>query len=179
MEDKLDDETKTKYDAHQERKVQSRHEKASDKERARKDPKFSASAFDLQAVLTTPCSLIGELYYKRKLCCYNLSFYDLGNGNGSCYLWDETQGKRGSCEVGTCVFMYVNSVASKTSGIEEITLYSDTGGGQNRNQFVASCLVHCLHETPSLKIINQKFLESGHSEMECDSIHSSIEHAKN
>lgn len=76
----------------------------------------------------TPCSLIGELYYKRKLCCYNLSFYELGNGNGTCYLWDETQGKRGSCEVGTCVYLYVTSGASDTSVIEEVTLYSDTCG---------------------------------------------------
>jgi hypothetical protein len=55
----------------------------------------------------TPCSSIGELYYKRKLCCYNnyLSIYELGNGNGTCHLWDETQGKRGSCEVGTCVYV--------------------------------------------------------------------------
>jgi hypothetical protein len=51
------------------------------KKRAKKDPKSSVSAFDLQAVLTTPCTLIGKVYYKRKLCSYNMSFYELGNGN--------------------------------------------------------------------------------------------------
>lgn len=137
--------------------------KSADKERAKKDP--------TRLYRQTPCSLIGELYYKRKMCCYNLSFYELGNGNGTCYLWDETRGKRGSCEVGTCVYMYVTSDASKTSVIEEVTLYSDTCGGQNRNQFVASCVLYIPHN----KCINHNFT---HSEMECDFIHASIEHAK-
>jgi hypothetical protein len=129
--------------------------KSADKERAKKDPKFFVSAFDLQAVLTTLCSLIGELYYERKLCGYNLSFYELGNGNGTCYLWDETQGKRGSCIVGTYVYLYVTSVVCKTSCIEEVTLYSDTCGGQNRNHFV----VHCVQHIPHIKCINHRFLE--------------------
>jgi hypothetical protein len=53
-----------------------------------------------------------------------------------------------------------------TSGIEGVTLYSETCGGQNRNQFVVSCLVHCLQEISHLYIIKKKFLENGHSEME-------------
>jgi hypothetical protein len=87
-------------------------------------------------------------------------------------------GKRGSCEVGTFVYLYVTSVASKTSGIEEVTLYSNACGGQNCNQFVASCLVRCVQAIPHIKYINHKFLESGHLEMECNSVHASIEHAK-
>jgi hypothetical protein len=41
-------------------------EKSAYKERANKDQKFSVSSFDLQAVLTTPCSLIGELLILQK-----------------------------------------------------------------------------------------------------------------
>ena len=143
----LDIETETNYQEHQNRKQLSRQEKENDKKKAKTDPRYNVTAFDLQAVLTTPCSLIGELYYKRKLCCYNLSCYDLGNKNGTCYIWDEMQGKRGSSEVSTCLFLHLNSIVNKTSGVEEVTLYSDTCGGQNRNQYVASCLVHCSHPT--------------------------------
>jgi hypothetical protein len=64
IEDRLDEATKAKYQAHQERKNSARVEKSADKDRTKKDPKFSVSAFDIQAVLITSYSLIGELYYK-------------------------------------------------------------------------------------------------------------------
>jgi hypothetical protein len=82
-------------------------------------------------------------------------------------------GKPGSCKVGTFVYLYVTSVASKTSGIAEVALYSNACGGQNCNQFAASCLVHCVQDI-DLPHINyhdyckkHKFLEIGHPEMEC------------
>jgi hypothetical protein len=53
IEDRLDEATKAKYMAHQERKNNARMEKSADKERAKK---IHVSAFDLQAVLTTSCS---------------------------------------------------------------------------------------------------------------------------
>ena len=173
----LDDDLENSYVQHQERKKRAREEKAKDKCRAKSDPTFYAATFDLEAVLTTPCSLVGELYYKRKLSCYNLSFYSLGNGVGTCYLWDETHGNRGSCEVGTCLISHLNSLSNKTSSIKEITLYSDTCGGQNRNQYVAAALLFCIQQN-QLSCINQKFFERGHSNMECDTIHSTVEHAK-
>lgn len=56
-----------------------------------------------------PCSLVSQVYYKRKLSCYNLSFYSLGD-KGTCFLWNETDGERGSCEVATCLHKYVTSL---------------------------------------------------------------------
>ena len=61
---------------------------------AKENHRFHVETFDLQAVLTTPCSLVGDLYYKRKLCVYNLSSYSLGDARATCYVWDETQAKR-------------------------------------------------------------------------------------
>ena len=94
---------KQKFEDHQKRKEASRKETARDKECAQKDKSYHVSTFELEAVLSVPCSLVGELYYKRTLSCYNLSFYNLGTANGTCFLWEETQGGRGSCEVGTCL----------------------------------------------------------------------------
>ncbi|CAG5055758.1 unnamed protein product [Parnassius apollo] len=54
----------------------------------------------------------------------------------------------------------------------------DTCGGQNRNQFVAALLLWAVQKIDHLKVIEQKFLESGHTQMEADSMHSSIEFAK-
>ena len=119
-------------------------EKKKDKERAKSDKSFAAVTFDLEAVLPTPCTMVGDLFYKRCLSTYNLSFYSLGDGKGTCYLWDETNGGRGSSDIGSCILMHINSIAEKSSTICEITYYSDTFGGQNRNQFVASVMLYAL-----------------------------------
>ncbi|CAC5378891.1 unnamed protein product [Mytilus coruscus] len=74
--------------------------------------------------------------------------------------------------------MHINSVAEKNSHLKEITFYSDTCGGQNRNQYVASAMLYALNQHKSIEIINHKFFERGHSEMEADSIHSAVERAK-
>ena len=74
--------------------------------------------------------------------------------------------------------MYISRLTDHTSAIKEITLYSDSCGGQNRNQFVSSALVYAININHKLEIINQKYFERVHSEMEADSMHSAIEQAK-
>ena len=55
-----------------------------------------------------------------------------------------------------------------------MTLYSDTASGQNRNSVISTMFLRAVKQLP-IETINQKFMESGHSEMECDSVHSLIE----
>ena len=55
-------------------------------------------------------------------------------------MWDETNGARGYCEIGSCLLMHINSVSEKNTNVREITYYSDTCSGQNRNQYVSSAL---------------------------------------
>ena len=166
------------YSEHQNLKEAARAEKRADKERAQTDRSFIAATFDLEAVLPTPNSKVGDLYYKRCPSTYNFSLYSLGDKKGICYMWDETNGGRGSCEIGTCILLYINSVAEKCPNVHEISYYSDTCGGQNRNQFVSSALFYALHKHISIQAINHKFFEKGHSEMESDSIHAAVERAK-
>ena len=68
-----------RYNEHQRRKVQGRIERDNDKEIAKKNRNVHVVTFDLEAVLPTPCSLVSQVYYKRKLSCYNLSVYLLGD----------------------------------------------------------------------------------------------------
>ena len=166
------------YSDHQANKQSSRDEKTKDKARAKTDKTFVAATFDLEAVLPTPCSNVGDVYYKRCLSTYNLSFYSLGDQKGTCYIWDETTGGRGASDIGSCILLNINSIAEKNPNVKEITFYSDTCGGQNRNQFVASAFLFALHQHGGIETINHKFFERGHSEMESDSIHSAVEHAK-
>lgn len=165
------------YDAHIQRKEEAKAEKKKDKEKSIADPIHSRSiTYDMQSVLYTPCSKVSTLYYKRKLAVYNFTIYEDAkqSGNGYCYLWAETDGNRGSVEVGSCLMKYLESLPVT---VKEVVMYSDTCGGQNRNQFVAAALLHCTKHLP-IDVIEQKFLESGHTYMEVDSMHAAIEAAK-
>ncbi|KAF3857119.1 hypothetical protein F7725_008978, partial [Dissostichus mawsoni] len=58
-----------------------------------------------------------------------------------------------------------------------VVLYSDTCGGQNRNAGFSAMCLHAVKTLP-ISIIDHKFMESGHSQMECDSVHAAIETAR-
>ena len=74
---------KIKYNEHQQMKMRAREEKKKDKEHAKISKDIFKATSDLQAVLQTPCSIVSQIYYMRKLNCYNLSIYNLGS---ECYL---------------------------------------------------------------------------------------------
>jgi len=131
--------------------------------------------FDLRCVLQIPSSDVSPMYYSRKLCCYNLTIYEGSQPrNAYCYAWNEVNGKRGSIEIGTCLYLYLMNLGNT---VTEVSLFSDTCGGQNRNQNIAALLLYIV-QTTNIEVIEQKFLESGHSVMEYDSMHTAIEHQK-
>jgi hypothetical protein len=161
---------------HTQRNKEAQAEKAADKIKANGSKTFRSITFDLQSVLQVPSSDASLMYYKRKLNCYNLTIYEQASPNNAyCYLWSEIDGKRGSNEIGTCLFQYLKSLPAE---VEEVSMFSDTCGGQNRNQNIAAIVAHAVTALDHLQIIEQKFLEKGHSYMECDSMHASNEHAK-
>ncbi|CAK1588598.1 unnamed protein product [Parnassius mnemosyne] len=165
------------YEDHIKRKQACNTEKAKDKERAEKELNFLSATFDLQAILQIPSTKVGLLYYTRKLTVYNLTLYESALPNEAyCFVWTEVHGKKGSSEVGTILAHYLTNCIPEN--VTEVSLFSDTCGGQNRNQFIAALLLWVINQSKQLQIIEHKFLESGHSYMEADSMHSSIESAK-
>lgn len=162
------------YDAHMANKIMARESKERDKEEAKVNPGLKVFTFDLQSVLATPCSRVSDMYYVRKFATYNSTFYDLATGDGFCFLWNETTGKRGSNEIGTTMFKMLTTLNDQVC---DVILYSDCCGGQNRNRFIAALLMY-MNATLNLKSITMKFLESGHTQMEADSMHSAIESRK-
>lgn len=156
-------------DLHLKRKVMARQER--DKEMSRLDAQYLAFNFDLEAVLSTPKSNAGIIFYKRKLAVYNLTVYNLADSAVSCYIWDESHGRRGANEISTCIFKFINSHSS----VKECSMMSDSCGGQNRNTTFAMMCILLLQSHPTLETLNHKFFETGHSHMECDSVHAKIE----
>ena len=54
-------------------------------------------------------------------------------------------------------------------------MFSDTCGGQNRNQFIAILLLYVVRNHSSIQSLDYIFTVQGHSHMEVDSMHSAIE----
>lgn len=103
----------------------------------------------------------------------NLQFYPVRSGywtSYKLYMWHEGTGSKGASEFATCMWNHLVSLGETN----EVTFYSDTASGQNRNSVVAAMFLRAVEQLP-IGIINQKFMESGHSEMGCDSVHSTIE----
>lgn len=115
-----------------------------DKAWALKEPatkrKLCVANFDLQKVLTTPCTQVSSLYYMSKLSVWNFTIFDLGTKEGLCHVWNETTGCRGANEIASCLGKFIEDKASK--GITEFVFYSDNCGGQNRNKIVFSMYIH-------------------------------------
>lgn len=61
------------------------------------------------------------------------------------------------------------------SHISHVITYSDTRASQNRSQFITSLVIYVVQTFPNIHIIDMKFMESGHSYLEVDSMHATIE----
>lgn len=158
------------YVAHITRKNTAREEKTKDKEET--DKRTAVFTMDVQAVLLCPFLKASALYYRRKLKVHNFTFYNLKSCEGYCYLWDETEGGVNADEFATIVTHFI-STEINLDIVKRVILYSDGCTYQNRNAIMANALLMVSHKTGIT--INQKYLEKGHTQMECDSIHSNIE----
>jgi hypothetical protein len=113
-------ELRTSYEKQIKNKELARDKMASDKEKAKASHNFKSVTFDLQSVLYTPCSEVSHFYYALKFCSYNLTIFDQATKDGHCYFWTETDGKRGSDEIGTALFNYLKSLPNN---IPEVCLW--------------------------------------------------------
>ncbi|XP_069362188.1 uncharacterized protein [Maniola hyperantus] len=153
-------------------------EKRRDNEKAKVNDKVITLSFDLQKCLPTPYLTAGFSFYKRQLWTLNLTIYRVSQSSADayCLLWDETIAGRGGQEIASCLYHHLNTLPNN---LDEINMYSDSCPGQNRNIYVAIMIMYFIENSiNSPRIINLKFLEPGHTHMEADTIHASIEKAK-
>ncbi|KAL4143954.1 hypothetical protein QTP88_006202 [Uroleucon formosanum] len=161
------------WEMHKLRENQAMNMKAEDKKKAieNKGLHFRSVTFDLQAILSIPFASDSQIYYKRKLNVYNFTIMDASKNDGYCFVWDENNGKRGSNEIGS-LLKYIFDLPDS---VTHLTAFSDTCGGQNRNQFVCTALLYAVNKKTNLDLIDLKFMESGHLYLECYSMHATIE----
>ncbi|KAK3914272.1 Synapsin-1 [Frankliniella fusca] len=90
---------------------------------------------------------------------------------GTCYIWNETEGKKGSSEVASGVYNLIDK--KQKEGTVEFVFYSDNPTSQNKNRYVFS--MYLLASTKYRVKITHRYLEVGHTQMEVDSMHAAIE----
>lgn len=160
------------FEKHLKEKELSREEKGKDK--ARVDDTIVA-VYDLQAVMPIPKGQISVFFYKSRINCFNFTVSDLHVKNVDCFFWDETEGKRGAVEIGSCILYYINKKTEVYPDKEfNFIFYSDNCCGQQKNKYVLAAYAYAVQNL-NIKSITHKFLIRGHSQNEGDNVHSVIE----
>ncbi|GLV40902.1 hypothetical protein CBL_08476 [Carabus blaptoides fortunei] len=154
-------------------------EKKKEAEAAKKLAKDTASdeklvvTMDLQSVLLAPKLEASAIYYKQKLQIHNFTVYALNDKKVDLYVWHEANGNVTANEFTTCIVDYIKMSIENKQSYKHVVLISDGCGYQNRNKVLSSALLNVAVE---LQItIEQLVLERGHTMMEADAVHSSLD----
>ena len=164
--------SQTELAEHRAKKARAQQEKESDKAAAKLDPTLSVWTMDVQAVMIYPKTAASCMFYKTKLKLHNFTLYSLDTQEGYCYAWDECNGGFYSDIFAWLQYSNFKKLLNDNQEITNI-IWSDGCGYQNRNATLSNAYCHLSRLTRCT--ITQKFLVSGHSQMECDSMHSCIE----
>ena len=97
--------------SHHQEASQARHE-LKKAEMLCRDPKSKllCFTFDLQKTQPIPYINTSVAFYKRRLWLYNLGINDRKNNKGHMFVWEESEGKRGSNEIGSAILEYLNTL---------------------------------------------------------------------
>lgn len=122
--------------------------------------------FDLEKVFETPKLSTNSAYYKRQLSTYNLCIHDATRNRTYMYIWHEAIASKGPQEIASCLIHHFDHFLG--TDCEEVIMYSDSCGGQNRSIKMSIVLSHYLEKSAHIKKITQHFFRTGHSYNVCD-----------
>lgn len=160
------------YNAHLQRKIEANQEKERDKKQTGREIKVFTQ--DAQKTLLVPHIFVNVAYYKSKLPCHNFTVYDLKLKQAVNYVYDDT---KGSCESSVYASMIVDSLTDTIRAdphVEKVINWSDGCNYQNRCTVISNALQEFVNDHPSV-IVEQKYMEPGHTQNEGDSVHAVIE----
>jgi len=161
------------YTNHVLNKEEARTEKSKDKKEAEQNV-VQVFTMDVQAVQLVPYLKASALYFKQKLACHNFTLYNLANNEVICYVWHEGEAELNANVYTSCIIHFLEHEIDIHQG--DPILYSDGCASQNRNVTLSNAL-RCMAMEKGITI-TQKYLEKGHTQMECDSAHAVIERRK-
>lgn len=167
--------TQEEYRTHRRAVDVAKVERQTDEREAKTDPTTAVFTMDLQAILLCPKTEAAAMFYRTKLHVRNMVFYNKKTHDAKCYVFDETEGNLSSDTFAYFHRRFLSETLVKPAynQVTEAIIWSDGCGYQNRN---AVCSSSFLHMAMARNItITQKYLVKGHTMMECDSIHATIE----
>lgn len=124
-----------------------------------------ALCFDYMQNLCLPKIPVQEMFYWRQLSVSVFCIHDIITGKSTIFLYHEGQAKKGPDEVCSFLDYYIKNNIS--SSVDELHLYSDNYGGQNKNH-ILSRMLFALTDIGKFKKIIQNFPVRGHSFLPCD-----------
>ena len=110
-----------------------REEKDRDIQRAKPDKKYIVIVVDMEQVSPVPKQMQVIFFMYRNSPVTTLA-YMISDHEGYCYRWDEGKSIRGTNETGSCLKHFLNELVS--SEVNEVALWADSCGGQNRSQLI-------------------------------------------
>lgn len=160
---------------HLENAEKARKAMKSDLARSAENINIETLTYDMEKVLSLPKLPTNIVYYKRQLSVFNEGIYQGSNAQSYFFIWKEGITGRGAQEVGSCLQTMIENYVSPDT--EEIILWSDSCGGQNRNIKIVLFLKTLFEGGNSLAPIYFKYLVPGHSYLPNDSNFRKIETA--
>ena len=167
--------TEDVYKEHVKRKNEGFDLKEKDKKSANNKDTFVFTA-DTEALLIAPLNDANCMFFRTKLNLHNFTFFNLFDKDVMNYLWTEVNGDLEASTFTTCFISQLTDVIEKSPSVKIIILWTDGCVYQNRNNILASALANFAAKHKIT--VYQKYLEVGHTHMECDSVHKCIETAK-
>ena len=131
-------------------------------------------SFDFEQNLPCPNIQNSEIFYMRQMWLYNFGVHDAVDNTATMMVWAENEGKRGSCEVASCLRRIFDV---RRSGAKHLILWSDGCAGQNKNHTMVGFLAS-LAMKGEFSSINHKFLVRGHTYLPNDRDFAQVEKQK-
>ena len=127
---------------------------------------------DLQQAHNIPKTNIGVNFYHSKANMYNFCIADVRTEKPECtfYVWEEYNGKKGSAEIYSCVYKWLEENVlhtEKKKRPNKLRIIADNCGGQNKSNTLVLALLRLVH-LDLFDRIELAFLVPGHTYMPCD-----------
>ncbi|CAG9827554.1 unnamed protein product [Diabrotica balteata] len=168
------DKRREEFQNHVKGKEESKMEKNRDRETVEENTAFIS--FDLQNVYSLPKANVSNFFYKRKFSVYNLTGYCSKNKKTYCGVWHEMISERTGNHICSSLLKILDQIVSDFPELTKLVIWSDYCIPQNRNSIMTFGLQHFIKKHPQIQLIQQKFSEPGHSNVqEVDAVHSLLE----